>query len=56
MIEAKSPSPCISLDLLQEITSWKRDGASSSVDVIDRLRLRCVPSGYYTPKPWSQGA
>ena len=54
MIEAKSPSPCVSLYLLQEIISWKRDGASS-VDVIDHLKLRCVPSGY-TPKPWSQGA
>ena len=52
-MEVKLPSPCVSLDLLKEMVSWKRDGASN-VDVIDRLRLRCVPPGY-TPKPWNQG-
>ena len=42
-IEAQLPSPCVSLDLLQEIVSWKRDGASS-VDVIGRLRLQWIYS------------
>ena len=53
-VQAKVPSPFISLDLLKEIVAMKRDGAGSE-DVIDRLRLRCVPPGY-TPMPWSQGA
>lgn len=52
-MQAKLPSPFISLDLLEEIKTMKRDGAGSE-DVIDRLRLRCVPPGYI-PKPWSQG-
>ena len=53
-VKVKLPSPFISLDLLKEIITMKRDGAGSE-DIIDRLRLRCVPPGY-VPKPWSQGA
>lgn len=48
-----SPTSCVSQRLLEEIDSWKRAGASSQ-DVVDRLQLRCVPSGY-TPLPWSAG-
>ena len=45
--------PCVTPSLLDEIASWKNAGASLK-DVVDRLRVRCVPSGY-TPMPWSQG-
>ncbi len=47
------PAPCVGQKLLEEIDSWKRAGASVN-DVLDRLRLNCVPSGY-TPTPWSAG-
>ena len=46
-------TPCVSQGLLEENDSWKRAGASVN-DVLDRLRLKCVPSGY-TPMPWSAG-
>lgn len=39
--------------LLEEIASWKKAGASLK-DVVDRLQVRCVPSGY-TPTPWLTG-
>lgn len=47
------PTPFVSNDLLREIQCWKNTGATND-DILDRLRLRCVPTGY-SPKPWSQG-
>lgn len=47
------PIACVTQGLLEEISSWMKAGASSK-DVIYRLRLRCMPSGY-TPTPWSKG-
>lgn len=52
-IVAKLPNPSVSPDLLKEIYLWKKSGASND-DVLDRLRLRCVPTGYI-PKPWNPG-
>ena len=43
----------VSSSLLREIHSWTEAGASSD-DVIDHLRLRCVPYGF-TPHPWIPG-
>ena len=48
-ITAMVPTPGVSEDLLKDIQEWKRTGATNE-DVVGRLRLRCVPSGY-TPKP-----
>lgn len=50
---ALQPTPCVSSSLLHEIHAWKVAGASDD-DVIARLRVRCVPTGY-TPHPWSSG-
>ena len=52
-IKAEQQSPVVSTQLLREIASWWLGGASFS-DVLDRLRLRCVPPGF-TPKPWTPG-
>lgn len=52
-VVAAFPTPCVSQGVLEEIDSWKRAGASGN-DVVDRLRLNCVPFGY-TPMPWSAG-
>lgn len=41
-----SASDCISKDVLKMIYSWKLAGADTN-DIIDRLRVQCVPSGYY---------
>ena len=43
-LDTKLPSSFILLDLLKEIMTMKRDSAGSE-DIIDRLRLRCVPLG-----------
>ena len=50
---AVSPTPCVLEVVIKEIDSWQKAGASKD-DVINRLRLRCVPHGY-TPNPWSSG-
>ncbi len=57
VIGSLHPTPCVSPLLLCEIHSWRHCGASgddvsSGDDVIDRLRVRCVSTGY-TPHPWS---
>ena len=46
-------NPFVSHDLLTEIHCWRTSDATMD-DVVDRLRLRCVPSGY-VPHPWSDG-
>lgn len=48
---AKLPSNCVSQDILRKIVSWRKAGAST-IDVVDRLRIQCVPPGYI-PKPWN---
>ena len=52
-VQHTEPNPCVSHNLLTEIHSWRISGASVD-DVVDCLRLRCVPSGY-VPHPWSEG-
>lgn len=52
-VVAVLPTLNVSQRVLEEIISWKRAGASVD-DVLDRLRLTCVPHGY-TPMPWSAG-
>ena len=47
------PTPCMSTALLHEIHSWRANGASED-DVVGRLRMRCVPTGY-TPHVWNSG-
>ena len=42
---AKRNNPAVSKELLEEILSWKIEGASN-IDVITRLRQRTVPRGY----------
>jgi len=39
--------------LLREVLSWKRGGASFD-DIVERLRIRTVPSGY-VPHNWIEG-
>ena len=53
-VVALQPTPCVSSTLLREIHAWKECGASDE-DVIGRLRIRCVPTGYI-PHPWSNGS
>ncbi len=52
-IQALRKNPVVSASLLKEIHSWKRSGASFD-DIVDRLRLRCVPPEY-VPKLWMPG-
>ena len=52
-ISSLHPTPCVSPDLLGQIHSWRKSGATKD-DVLDRLRMKCVPTGY-TPHPWSSG-
>lgn len=44
-IKAQVPNPAVDANLLCEILSWNREGASID-DVVERLRVRTVPSGY----------
>ena len=44
-IRAEVPNPAVDIDLLREILSWTKGGASCD-GVIERLRIRTVPSGY----------
>ncbi len=48
-----APVPHVSKSLLNEIASWKAEECSND-DVVTRLRLKTVPSGY-TPKAWIDG-
>ena len=41
----KRNNPAVSKELLEEILSWKIEGASN-IDVITRLRQRTLPRGY----------
>ena len=34
------------MKVLQEISTWKAEGAASDMDVVTRLRLKTVPEGY----------
>jgi len=52
-IKAQVPNPAVDISLLREILSWTREGASCD-DVIERLRVRTVPSGY-TYHNWIDG-
>ena len=46
-VKAEVPNPAVDPGLLREILSWNRQGASVD-DVIERLRVCTVPSGYTT--------
>lgn len=52
-VKAERENPATSTSPIEEIHSWKQSGASFE-DIVERLRMRCVPTGY-TPKPWMQG-
>ena len=52
-IVSLQPTPSESPALLREIHLWREAGASED-DVVDRLRTRCVPTGY-TPHLWNSG-
>ena len=52
-VSAKVANVCVSHELLTELNSWKKDGVSSD-EILDRLRLRCVPTGY-VPSVWNAG-
>jgi len=52
-IVAVHSCPSVTSTLLCEIYRWRESGASED-DVIERLRTRCVPSGY-TTLLWSSG-
>ena len=47
----KLSNPAVDSDLLCEILSWNKEGISVD-DVIERLRVQIVPSGY-TPHTWT---
>lgn len=44
-IKARVPNPAVSSELLSEVFSWNQEG-SGIEDVMARLRMRTVPSGY----------
>lgn len=52
-VVAEVSNTAVSVSLIKEVYSWKQEGASWD-DILCRLRLRCVPSGY-TPQPWISG-
>ena len=52
-VVAEIKTAAVSSALIEEIHSWRQAGATS-LDVIDRLRLRCVPPGF-SPEPWMPG-
>lgn len=52
-IEAVKYNEAVPDSVLSEIFLWRSEGATD-MDVITRLRLRTVPSGF-KPHPWSKG-
>ena len=52
-ISAKAANPAVSNGLLQEIHTWREEGASD-MDIITRLRQRTVPAGH-SFRPWCPG-
>jgi hypothetical protein len=44
-VSAKLSNEFVSDELINAINSWNNDGVSFD-EVIDRLRLKCVPAGY----------
>ena len=52
-ISAEVVNPAVPSSLLEEIVAWKKQGATD-VDVLSRLRTRCVPAGY-TYTTWIPG-
>ena len=52
-IKAEVPNPAVDVNLLCEILTWNRQGIPFD-GVIERLRIRTVPSGY-TPHSWTIG-
>lgn len=53
-VVAVQPTDFIKESLLKEIEAWMMEGCSDE-DVIQRLRLRTVPSGY-SPTSWIPGS
>lgn len=54
-IIARVTNPAVSSALLQEVYQWNKEGATID-DVIERLRLRTVPSEYVgTIHTWIDG-
>ena len=52
-VVAEVQNPAVSKDLLKEVSHWRDHGVEWK-DVISRLRVRTVPSGY-THSPWRPG-
>ena len=52
-VAAVQPNPAITDELLGDIKVWYDEGATSD-DVIERLRLRTVPTGYAIHS-WTEG-
>ena len=54
-IIARVTNPAVSSTLLQEVYQWNKEGATID-DIIERLRLRTVPSEYVgTIHTWIDG-
>ena len=54
-IIARVTNPAVSSTLLQEVYQWNKEGATIN-DIIERLRLRTVPSEYVgTIHTWIDG-
>jgi len=52
-VTAVEPNPAVGSELLSEIKVWYEEHATTD-DVIERLRLRTVPSGYAIHS-WTEG-
>ena len=52
-VKAEIPNPAVDVDLLREVLSWKRGGASFD-PIVEWLRICTVPSGY-VPHNWIEG-
>lgn len=52
-LTARVPNPAVCADLLKQVHGWVESGATTD-DVVDRLRVRTVPTGYTFHK-WVEG-
>lgn len=49
----KRKNPAVSAEILEKIFIWKQSGAEDN-DILERLRLQTVPSGY-SVQSWTPG-
>lgn len=50
---AQRNNAAVSTEILEKILMWKQSGATDG-DILARLRLQMVPSGY-SVQPWTPG-